>query len=118
MAHQRGFRRRQWRRRPGGPAAAGVAFPRRWGGARDLRRPGVVCRGSLLSLTALGCIVAAGTVTVFGEFLHHYPAGSAWPHNFELAGVLAFVAVVALGERYGGGPGPTAPTRDGSEVDN
>jgi hypothetical protein len=51
---------------------------------------------SLLSLSALGCIVAAGTLTVVEQVRHHYAAGSAWPHNFELAGVFAFVAVVAL----------------------
>jgi hypothetical protein len=50
----------------------------------------------LLSLLALGCILAAGTLAVLGEIAHHYPAGSSWPHNFESAGVLAFVGVVAL----------------------
>ncbi len=51
---------------------------------------------SALRLSALGCMIAAGGLTVLGEVRHHYAAGSAWPHNFELAGVLAFVAVVAL----------------------
>ncbi len=51
---------------------------------------------SVLSLSAVGCIGAAGAVTVFDQVRHHYPPGSAWPHNFETAGVLAFVGVVAL----------------------
>jgi hypothetical protein len=51
---------------------------------------------SVLSLSAVGCIGAAGAVTVFDQARHHYPPGSAWPHNFETAGVLAFVGVVAL----------------------
>ena len=51
---------------------------------------------SILSLSAVGCIGAAGAVTVFDQVRHHYPPGSAWPHNFETAGVLAFVGVVAL----------------------
>ena len=50
----------------------------------------------VLSLSAVGCIGAAGAVTVFDQVRHHYPPGSAWPHNFETAGVLAFVGVVAL----------------------
>jgi hypothetical protein len=52
---------------------------------------------SILSLSAVGCIAAAGAVTVFDQVRHHYPPGSAWPHNFETAGVLALVGVVALG---------------------
>ena len=51
---------------------------------------------SVLSLSAVGCIGAAGAVTVFDQVRHHYPPGNAWPHNFETAGVLAFVGVVAL----------------------
>jgi hypothetical protein len=51
---------------------------------------------SVLSLSAVGCIGATGAVTVFDQVRHHYPPGSAWPHNFETAGVLAFVGVVAL----------------------
>ena len=51
---------------------------------------------SLLRLSALGCMLVAGAMTVLGEIAHHYPAGSSWPHNFETAGVLAFVGVVAL----------------------
>ena len=35
-------------------------------------------------------------MTVFDQLRHHYSPGSSWPHNFETAGVLAFVAVVAL----------------------
>ncbi|HLN05080.1 MAG TPA: alpha-(1-_3)-arabinofuranosyltransferase family protein [Acidimicrobiales bacterium] len=51
---------------------------------------------SLLSLSAIGCFAAAGAVTVFDQIRHHYPPGASWPHNFETAGVLAFVGVVAL----------------------
>ena len=51
---------------------------------------------SLLSLAAVGCIAAAGAVTVFEQARHHYQPSSGWPHNFETAGVLAFIAVVAL----------------------
>jgi arabinofuranan 3-O-arabinosyltransferase len=51
---------------------------------------------SLLSLSALGCILAAGALTVVAQVEHHYPAGSSWPHNFAVAGVLAFAGVVAL----------------------
>jgi hypothetical protein len=57
----------------------------RWGRAR-----------SILGLAAAGCIGAAGAVTVLDQLRHHYSPGSSWPHNFETAGVLAFVAVVAL----------------------
>ncbi|MGO9204865.1 MAG: hypothetical protein ACLQBX_01535 [Candidatus Limnocylindrales bacterium] len=57
----------------------------RWGRARLF--PG---------LAAVGCIAAAGVVTVFDQLRHHYSPGSSWPHNFETAGVLAFIAVVAL----------------------
>ena len=35
-------------------------------------------------------------MTVFDQVRHHYAPGSGWPHNFETAGVLAFIAVVAL----------------------
>jgi hypothetical protein len=35
-------------------------------------------------------------VTVFDQLRHHYSPGSSWPHNFETAGVLAFIGVVAL----------------------
>ena len=52
---------------------------------------------SLLSLTALACLVASGAVTVISQTRYHYAPGSAWPHNFAAAGVLAFVGVVALG---------------------
>jgi hypothetical protein len=51
---------------------------------------------STLSLSALGCMTAAGTVTVFDQLRHRYPAGSSWPHHFETAGVLAMIAVVLL----------------------
>ncbi len=51
---------------------------------------------SLLSVAAVGCIAAAGAVTVLDQVRHHYQPGSAWPHNLEAAGVLAFIAVVAL----------------------
>ena len=54
------------------------------------------CARSVLSLSVIGCLGAAGAVTVFDQVRHHYPAGSAWPHNFETAGVLASIAVVAL----------------------
>ena len=57
----------------------------RWGRAR-----------AILGLAAVGGIGAAGTVTVLDQLRHHYSPGSGWPHNFETAGVLAFVAVVAL----------------------
>jgi len=52
---------------------------------------------SILGLSALLCLVAAGAVTVVEQVRHHYLPGSSWPHNFEVAGVLAFVGVVALG---------------------
>jgi hypothetical protein len=65
--------------------ALGALAGLRWSAAR-----------SLLSLTALGCLVAAGLLTVIEQVRHHYSAGSGWPHNFESAGVLAFVGVVAL----------------------
>ena len=51
---------------------------------------------SVLSLAAVGCIAGAGAVTVFDQLRHHYSPGSSWPHNFETAGVLAFIGVVAL----------------------
>ena len=51
---------------------------------------------STLSLSALGCMTAAGAVTVFDQLRHRYQAGSSWPHHFETAGVLAMVAVVLL----------------------
>ena len=51
---------------------------------------------SVLSLAALACLVASGAVTVILQARYRYPPGSAWPHNFAAAGVLAFVGVVAL----------------------
>jgi hypothetical protein len=57
----------------------------RWGRAR-----------SILALCTVGCIGTAGVVTVFDQVRHHYAPGSGWPHNFETAGVLAFIGVVAL----------------------
>jgi hypothetical protein len=51
---------------------------------------------ALLGLSAVGCLVATGVLTVVTELRHHYPAGSAWPHNFEIAGVFALLGVVAL----------------------
>jgi hypothetical protein len=67
-------------------AAALAAFAAlRWSRARPF-----------LGLSAVGCFVAAGAVTVVGQVRHHYPAGSSWPHNFESAGVLAMIGVVVL----------------------
>ena len=51
---------------------------------------------SALSLSAVACIAAAGVLTVVGQIQHHYPPGDSWPGNFETAGILAFVGVVAL----------------------
>jgi hypothetical protein len=51
---------------------------------------------AMLALCGLGCLLATGALTVLEEARYHYPAGSSWPHNFESAGVLAFLAVVAL----------------------
>jgi hypothetical protein len=51
---------------------------------------------SILGLSAIGCMGAAGALTVLGQLRHHYSPGSSWPHNFETAGVLAFIGVVAL----------------------
>ena len=75
---------------PWAPSIAGatgvVSFAAlRWGGARM-----IIC------LSAVACLGAAGAVTVFDQVRHHYSPGSDWPHNFETAGVLAFIAVVAL----------------------
>jgi hypothetical protein len=51
---------------------------------------------AVLSLSAVVCVAAAGAVTVFDQARHHYPPGDDWPHNFETAGVLALIGVVAL----------------------
>jgi len=64
-------------------SAALVAL--RWSAAR-----------AILSLSAFMCVAAAGAVTLFDQVRHHYPPGDAWPRNFETAGVLALVGVVAL----------------------
>ena len=75
---------------PGAPFVAGgitlaALLALRWSAAR-----------SLLALAALGCMLAAGGVTVALQVENHFPPGSAWPHNFAVAGVLALVGIVAL----------------------
>ena len=51
---------------------------------------------SLLALAAIACLLATGALAVVLQVENRFPPGSAWPHNFALAGVLAFVGVVAL----------------------
>lgn len=70
-------------------AAVGVAvltaITARFGAAR-----------ALLTTAAAAGAVAAGLLTVVGEVAHHYSPGDGWPHQFETAGIFAFVALLAL----------------------
>ncbi|MGH9297323.1 MAG: hypothetical protein ACRDZP_05040, partial [Acidimicrobiales bacterium] len=50
----------------------------------------------ILGLGAAALVTAAGSYTVYGQATQHFLAGAAWAHNFELAGVLAFLGFTAL----------------------
>ena len=73
---------------------------------------------TVLVLAALSGSGAAGVLTALGQSLHHYPPGDSWPPEFNTAGLLAFVALLALAgdaiveiartrRRAAGGPGAT-----------
>jgi hypothetical protein len=69
-------------------AAAAVATA----GALALRR-----LRPLPGLAAVGLLIAAGTGVVIGQALHAIPESSNWPSTYDWAGVLVWMAVVALG---------------------
>jgi hypothetical protein len=51
----------------------------------------------ILSLGAVGLLVAAATGVVVGQALHAVPESSNWPSAYDWAGVVVWMAVVALG---------------------
>ncbi|MGO9557705.1 MAG: alpha-(1-_3)-arabinofuranosyltransferase family protein [Acidimicrobiales bacterium] len=75
----------------------------------------------LLAGTALVASVATGVMTVVGQMVHHFPAGSAWPSYFQSASIVAIMAFVALAAdaavetvrtAKGDGPGAAREPRD------
>jgi arabinofuranan 3-O-arabinosyltransferase len=50
----------------------------------------------LISLSAVGLVVAAGVYVTSGQAHHHYPVGAAWPAQFKSAAVMASLAVLLL----------------------
>jgi hypothetical protein len=73
----------------------------------------------LLTLPAVGLVIAAGVYVAVGQAEHHYPAGAAWPSEFQAAALMCSLAVLligadALAERVRAGrtsaqPGPPEP---------
>jgi len=51
----------------------------------------------ILSLAAVGLLVATGVNVIAGQAMHAAPESSNWPSAYETAGLLAWMAVVALG---------------------
>jgi len=51
----------------------------------------------LISLSAVGLVVAAGVYVALGQADNHYTVGAAWPSHFEPAAVMASVACLLLG---------------------
>jgi hypothetical protein len=51
----------------------------------------------VLGLGAVGLLMAAGAGVVVGQALHAIPESSNWPSAYDWAGVLVWMAVVALG---------------------
>jgi hypothetical protein len=51
----------------------------------------------ILTLAAVGLVVAAAASVVVGQALHAIPESSNWPTAYDTAGLLVWMAVVALG---------------------
>ncbi|MGH9304920.1 MAG: hypothetical protein ACRDZ5_10995, partial [Acidimicrobiales bacterium] len=53
------------------------------------------CRLVLVCAAVVGTAVA-GALTAAGQSMHHYLPGDGWPGHFEMAGLIALVALLAL----------------------
>jgi hypothetical protein len=51
----------------------------------------------LVTLSAVGLVVAASVYVVLGQAHHHYPVSAAWPGEFEPAAIMTSLAVLLLG---------------------
>jgi hypothetical protein len=71
----------------------------------------------VLTLSAVGLVVAAALYVILGQAHNHYPVGALWPGQFEPAAIMTSLAVLllaadALAERIRGS-GASAPRRRG-----
>ncbi len=66
----------------------------------------------VVTLSAVGLVVAAAVYVTVGQAQHHYPVGATWPGQFEPAAIMTSLAVLLLGadalaERIRNPPGVT-----------
>ena len=51
----------------------------------------------VVTLSAVGLVVAASLYVILGQAEHHYPVGANWPGQFEPAAIMTSLAVLLLG---------------------
>lgn len=51
----------------------------------------------VVTLSAVGLVVAAALYVVLGQAQHHYPVGATWPGQFEPAAIMTSLGVLLLG---------------------